>query len=149
MSDVLNDLASLADTLGAQVFRVLVDERTHPSESLMHPGLAEVQGPALVACIDGCRLSSEEIAQLIAPPSILPVIQSDNNSSSSSSHNGNAPSSANLSASSSLHGGKKRHPYPNSGKRLMSAFAVTDCLQVRHIIYIHRYMYKCLFSTNP
>ena len=52
VTDVLFDLLALADSLQAGAVHVLYDARTHLSESLMHPGLAEAQGPALTFFIE-------------------------------------------------------------------------------------------------
>ena len=52
VTDVLFDLLALSDTLQAAAVHVLYDARTHLSESLMHPGLAEAQGPALTFFIE-------------------------------------------------------------------------------------------------
>ena len=59
VTDVLFDLLALADTLQAAAVHVLYDERTHLSESLMHPGLAEAQGPALTFFIENPQVRQQ------------------------------------------------------------------------------------------
>ena len=41
---VLHDLLEVADVLGARTVEVLLDERTHRSESVLQPSLAPLQG---------------------------------------------------------------------------------------------------------
>lgn len=110
IQDALTDILALTDKLGAQSIDIMFDERTHPSESLMHPGLADAQGPALVIHIDGPVLSVEEVAQILTSPHLLPALIDDSNGSNNYM--------------------KEKNLYPTSGKRLMSSFAITDCLQI-------------------
>ena len=60
VTDVLFDLLALADTLQAAAVHVLYDARTHLSESLMHPGLAEAQGPALTFFIENPQVGRRQ-----------------------------------------------------------------------------------------
>ena len=108
-SETLNDLLSLGDQCGARSMHVCLDMRFHPSESLMHPGLADAQGPALCVFIDGPTLSSEEISQMLLPPQLFVNVEMGDDGPS-------------LARENSL--------YPCSGKRMMSSFAMTDCLQI-------------------
>ena len=82
----------------------------------MHPGLVEAQGPALIVYIEGPALSSEIVCQVLSPPTILPPIIDDHGMGSDSVH----PEALR----------KEEKMYPQTGKRLLSAFAITDCLQV-------------------
>ena len=110
VQDALTDILALADKLGAQSLNIMFDERTHPSESLMHPGLADAQGPSLIVHIDGPILDVEEVAQILTSPHLLPALAEDSSGASNYI--------------------KEKHLYPTSGKRLMSSFAITDCLQI-------------------
>jgi sacsin len=47
------DLAGLADAAGADTLEVVLDARQHPTQSLLQPGLAVFQGPALCVNIPG------------------------------------------------------------------------------------------------
>eukprot|EP00606_Chrysophyceae_sp_TOSAG23-5_P000186 GSChrysophyteH2.ASY1.ANO1.1559.1 assembled CDS len=107
ITDALVDLLSLADSLAAKSFDVTFDARVHKSESLLHPGLGEVQGPALVIRINGPVLRSEELSK----------VHKNSSAPRDGSNNGSGGENFNV-------------PYPTSGKRLLSAFAVTDCLQI-------------------
>ncbi|KAI9047124.1 hypothetical protein LZ554_008578 [Drepanopeziza brunnea f. sp. 'monogermtubi'] len=46
---VLRELLQNADDAGATEVKFVLDERSHPAEDLMHPKLAQYQGPALLA----------------------------------------------------------------------------------------------------
>jgi hypothetical protein len=109
VEEVLTDLATLAETLGAQSIHVTFDDRTHRGESLMHPGLQDAQGPALICYIDGPALNSETITQLLARPTMLSPLP-DENSARVANH--------------------EKLIYPKCGKRLVSCFTLTDCLQI-------------------
>ena len=49
----LQDIAEVADAAGAAVMEVFLDERQHGAQSLLQPGLAAMQGPALCIRIPG------------------------------------------------------------------------------------------------
>ena len=51
--EALADILGVADSLGAKSYDMLLDNREHAVESLMHPGLAEANGPALLIHING------------------------------------------------------------------------------------------------
>ena len=130
MTDMLADMVSLADHLGAEKFHCIYDARTHSSHSLMHPGLKVAQGPALVVHLGGPALQSEDIVKVLTAPHLLKelMVNSTSTVSAKSSHlNGD-------SGEKQVNNGSGDHsfnvPYPSSGKRLMSSFAVTDCLQI-------------------
>ena len=63
---VLHDLLEVADVLGARTVEVLLDERTHRSESVLQPSLAPLQGPSLVVHIPGVALATEDILRLMS-----------------------------------------------------------------------------------
>lgn len=46
------DLLEVADLAGARRFEVLIDERQHAAQSLLNPGLAACQGPAVAVFFD-------------------------------------------------------------------------------------------------
>jgi hypothetical protein len=110
VKDTIDDLLALSNLLGGTSFHIIFDERNHPIESLMHPGLAKTQGPSLIVYIEGVVIDSENIAQNMAPPQFLPSMPDDQDSIGDIS--------------------KAKQLYPTSGKRLLSAFAITDCLQI-------------------
>ncbi|GLT87071.1 hypothetical protein SLE2022_051720 [Rubroshorea leprosula] len=66
---LLFDLLELADCCKATKLHLIFDKREHPSQSLLQHNLAEFQGPALVAILEGASLSREEISSLqLLPP---------------------------------------------------------------------------------
>jgi hypothetical protein len=69
-SSLLYDILDVADAVGASGVEFTLDERTHGRQSLLSPGLAACQGPALLARIEGVVLSEGEICSLLAaaPP---------------------------------------------------------------------------------
>jgi sacsin len=58
---VLAGLLDTADCLGARTVNFLFDFRTHPSQSILQPNLACLQGPALVMHLDGVELTAEQV----------------------------------------------------------------------------------------
>ena len=141
VNEVIRDMVALSDTLSATAVHILLDQRTHPVESLMHPGLAVAQGPALVIFIEGPALTSEAICQLLVPPETLPPSYDDEKKS-----NGYGFSSTGFEVPLGLsafngNGGsvkvdegylqREEKLYPRTGgKRICTAFAITDCLQI-------------------
>lgn len=112
VSEVLRDLLALSDTLRGKAMHIMYDDREHRCESLMHPGMANAQGPALVVYIEGPALTSEAICQILAPPEILPPLTEPGGNSFTSDND-------------------EENLYPRTGgKRLSTAFAITDCLQI-------------------
>ncbi|KAK6241558.1 hypothetical protein SCA6_006947 [Theobroma cacao] len=66
---LLFDLLELADCCKAKKLHLIFDKREHPHQSLLQHNLAEFQGPALVAILEGASLSREEISALqLLPP---------------------------------------------------------------------------------
>lgn len=109
--DLLKDILVLADgVLRAKSLHIAFDERQHPTESLMNPGLSTTQGPSLVICIDGPVLSGETISQYLSMPTQLQGITQPVGSLST------------IDTELKL--------YPKGGKRLVSSFVLTDNLQV-------------------
>eukprot|EP01038_Epipyxis_sp_PR26KG_P006758 gene6758-9260_t len=107
IKDTMLDLIALADSIGSKSIKFIYDERPHPTESLIHPGLLEAQGPALVAFIDSVILSSEEISKLLS--AATPV-------------SGNEIGNGKV--------GKESENAIRIGNRFLSAFVLTDCLQI-------------------
>lgn len=106
IEDLLSDLLAFSDYIGGIGLHIVYDSRTFNSESLMHPGLREAQGPSLVAYIEGPVLRSEQIEEYLGKPVML------------------APLSDERTAN------HEQRIYPKCGKRLGTCFAVTDCLQI-------------------
>jgi hypothetical protein len=111
----------------------------------MHPGMAELQGPAIVVYIEGPVITSEEMIKLLAnQSSLLPIIAG--NFFADRIANTGLPSGTGAVGSSSVKSGMQggagnkekgkdsdidvKKNYPTTGKRLASTFAVTDCLQI-------------------
>lgn len=107
------DLIGLADLLAAKSCHVILDERTHSSESLMHPGLATCQGAAMLVFYEDVYMTSEEIIRLLSKSELIPILQPQQ-SRDKRNPGGEDP--------------KAR--YPTSGTRLLSSFSITDCLQI-------------------
>jgi hypothetical protein len=112
VSEVLRDLLALSDTLSGKAMHVMYDDREHRCESLLHPGMSDAQGPALVVYIEGPALTSEAICKILAPPEILPPFTEPGGNSFISDND-------------------EENLYPRTGgKRLSTTFAITDCLQI-------------------
>lgn len=119
ITDALSSLVSIADSLGARGLHLVYDGRRHPVESLMHPGLADAQGAALVVYLEGIRLGAEGLVQALSCPFVLPSLPDDSMSQKQTMFSG-----------SLSRGVGSRDGYPGCGKRLAAAFVLTDCLQV-------------------
>ncbi|KZV50624.1 sacsin [Dorcoceras hygrometricum] len=66
---LLFDLIELADCCKTNKLHLIFDKREHPRQSLLQHNLAEFQGPALVAILEGASLSGDEVASLqFLPP---------------------------------------------------------------------------------
>lgn len=61
---VLTNLMDCADCLNARAVHFLFDFRTHPSQSILQPNLASLQGPALVVHLEGVELGAEQLCKL-------------------------------------------------------------------------------------
>lgn len=178
VNEVLRDLISMANNLNASSIEVLYDQRTHPVERLMHPGLAQAQGPAITVYIKCSNLDKEAVCRLIEPSETLSNIidedkkggglsylngmeafasgglhgmnakpkKSTNNNMNSSDNNYNSNSGGNNNNNSNNNNNNYSYnsineadsestyaikQYPRTGgRRLMTAFAITDCLQI-------------------
>lgn len=130
VTDALADLVGLSDMVGAAATHLLYDGRSHPCESLMHPGLAECQGRALVVFIEGVVLESEKIAQLLMSPALLYQLPT-------AFGTGVALPLNTTSATDEDEISRKEIKYNTYGKRLNAAFAISDCVQ---ILSGHQYM---------
>jgi hypothetical protein len=173
VNEVLRDLVSMANNLNASSIEVLYDQRTHPVERLMHPGLAQAQGPAITVYIECSSLDAEGVCRLIEEAQTFSgIIEEDrrggglsylnsmdafassslhgmnSRTKKTSSNNNNSNTNNNDSYYHSNSGGGSNNNYASvssndndvinamkqyprtGGKRLMTAFAITDCLQV-------------------
>ncbi|CAB4295974.1 unnamed protein product [Prunus armeniaca] len=66
---LLFDLLELADCCKANKLHLIFDKREHPRQSLLQHNMGELQGPALLAILEGVSLSREEISSLqFLPP---------------------------------------------------------------------------------
>ena len=151
VNEVIRDFISLSDTLQATSISILYDMRTHPTESLMHPGLAKAQGPSLVIYLEGPSLTSDAICQLLGSTETLPSnAQEDKKSTrgygfsgSNFDFNNGLNSVAGIGMGIGMGIGvnatghddtnlaEEERLYPvTGGKRLSTAFAITDCLQI-------------------
>ena len=124
VNEVLRDLIALADSLDATSVQLLFDQRSHPVESLMHPGLGSTQGPSLVVYISGPSLCAESICDLLKPPIVLgPLLEENVRRNLGGIESGPGVEEMNIS--------RELKQYPRTGgKKLTSTFAITDCLQV-------------------
>ncbi|GAX84471.1 hypothetical protein CEUSTIGMA_g11891.t1 [Chlamydomonas eustigma] len=66
---MLWELVELGDLLGAPRLHFVLDMRHHGTQSLLHPGLASHQGPALCVVMPGVTLGPDELSELMAPRS--------------------------------------------------------------------------------
>jgi hypothetical protein len=117
IADAIGDLVGLADSLGSRAVHLLYDDRSYPSESLMHPGLASTQGPSLTMYIEGVVLGSEELTQVLMSPVLLNDLPSSLTAKTNGGELGGGPDGSEV-------------KFNSAGKRLNAAFAITDCLQV-------------------
>jgi len=68
VSHALHDIAEVADAVGAETMEVTLDCRQHGGDSVLLPGLADFQGPAIcitlpgmLCCRDQCSAPSLDI----------------------------------------------------------------------------------------
>ena len=108
VKDVLYDFLHIADLKNSEMIQVVYDSLTYGCESLLHPGLSAAQGPAILIHFPQCIMSFEDIGQMLILPSFT------------SAETGNAVKI--ISQSGELG--------PALGKRLLSSFTITDCLQI-------------------
>ena len=64
----LSDILEVADVCGCKGVEIHLDGRTHPSQSVLQPGLSALQGPALCVHLKGVVLSADELCRLQSPP---------------------------------------------------------------------------------
>ncbi len=50
---LLSHALEWADAAGSKRFEVILDERAHPTRSLLQPGLADFQGPGILLVVHG------------------------------------------------------------------------------------------------
>lgn len=67
-AEALNDLVAIGDLIGATRVRIIFDDRSYSSESIMYPTFESLQGPSLMIFYEGIILESVEIAQLLSSP---------------------------------------------------------------------------------
>jgi hypothetical protein len=72
----LSDILEVADAVGCREVTFHLDARTHPSQSLLQPGLSAFQGPALCIKLGGVVLSPDELCRIQSPPSNYRLRQS-------------------------------------------------------------------------
>jgi hypothetical protein len=118
LRDTLIDLLYVADACGAEKLHFHYDGRTHPQESLLHPALAETQGPALMVYLEASSVVDRELM------SILLTLQNLNNDVL---QRGEAATPVSPGSSANATRARFRRA---TGKKLLSTFALTDCLQV-------------------
>lgn len=58
-----------ADAAGGKHLEVILDERSHPTRSLLQPGLADFQGPGILIVVHGQRLRHCALSVSRAPGS--------------------------------------------------------------------------------
>eukprot|EP00198_Chlamydomonas_reinhardtii_P000860 XP_001690195.1 predicted protein [Chlamydomonas reinhardtii] len=71
----LLELMELADGLGLRCLRLVLDGRSHPAQSLLAPGLAQFQGPALCAVLPDVVLGPDDLAALLAGRASPPALR--------------------------------------------------------------------------
>ena len=64
--EIMRDVMRVGDILGSTSIEALFDRRTHSHESVLHPALASMQGPALMLRLDGVILSIEQVVELFS-----------------------------------------------------------------------------------
>ena len=71
----LSDILEVADACGCRHVDFFLDARSHPSQSVLQPGLSALQGPALCIKLSGIVLSADELCRLQSPPAQFRVRQ--------------------------------------------------------------------------
>lgn len=99
------ELIELAEMREGQSVNIMIDNRTHGSESILHPMLNQAQGPGLIICFNNLLLEVDKLVRLSSPLNYY----KDNMQNSHGA------------------GGKG---YPQFGRGLCAAFNFTDCLQI-------------------
>lgn len=130
--DAIGDLCGVADELAAEGVHFLLDCAEYPSESLIHPGLLEVQQmPALLVYYDGIHLESEILSRMFSSTEDVATLPYSCriDGKSGLEHTARRRSSSGKDSFESHHGGNDMR-FPRCGKRLASAFTFTDCLQI-------------------
>jgi sacsin len=61
-------IVDIADCVGARNVHILFDFRSHPSQSVLQPNLAGLQGPAVVFFFEGLKMTAEELCRLQNAP---------------------------------------------------------------------------------
>ncbi len=105
MVKVVLELIEIAETKAAKQVSIALDHRMHNTMSLLHPCLANTQGPSLVVCIHDVAMEVDEIVRMTSPANYY-------------------------SASTSGNSGCGGKGFPRFGRGLCGSFALTDCLQV-------------------
>jgi hypothetical protein len=146
--DGLADLCGLGDELQADGIHVLLDCSTYPCESIVHPGLADMQGPALVIYLEGTIVDSELLSRSFYSTHDTPAIPTPLKVSSREIRR-QSVSRGTVSGQTELQGDLDCWDFMRVGKRLASAFVVTDCLQILSgdFLYIYDPMGCFLFGS--
>lgn len=123
IDDLAKDFLSLADSLQCDGIHFFYDQRTYANESLLHPGLANTQGPALLCFLEGNVVDSEVITKLLSTPDVMGGDTVHNSSPWSPGNSGDVEGE--LSTINKILG-----RYPKPGKGLASAFVISDCVEI-------------------
>ena len=99
------DVIEVGEMKGVKQISITVDNRNHQTMSLVHPCLAQAQGPALIICFHDISLEVDEVIRLTSPAKYY-------------------------SSTTSGCGGGGGSGFPRYGRGLCGTFSMTDCLQV-------------------
>ena len=64
---MLFSIIEIAEILNVKHLSILFDYRSHKKESLLHPLLAQAQGPAINICFHGVVMTVEKILRFMTP----------------------------------------------------------------------------------
>jgi len=118
----IHDILEMADDVQATKVHFMWDERDHKAESLVHPGLVDTQGPAMVVALEGAAFTTEDLVKYAAP----------------AVHKWDLP------------GQHFASGFPQFGGGLSAFFKVTDCLEVLSGDQFHVFdpLGKYMFNLN-
>ncbi|CAM9350980.1 unnamed protein product [Scytosiphon promiscuus] len=102
----LHDVMEVAETMEAERVEIVLDEQEYEQQSLLHPALADAQGPAVSIVLPGAVMTDKQLLKMLTAPK-RPL--------GGDTHSGDGSGSLGR---------------PRMGNGVAALFALTDCLQV-------------------
>ncbi|CAM9856091.1 unnamed protein product, partial [Ectocarpus sp. 13 AM-2016] len=104
----LHDVLEVAETMKAERVEIILDEKEYEEQSLLHPALADMQGPSVSVVLPGTVVTDKQLTMMLSSP-VKP---------------------AGGVAAGDLGEGGGSMGRPRMGNSVTALFALTDCLQV-------------------